>query len=238
MGRWCESWQGWLAGTRTIRSYHSKLHCLRTTTRLRIMATKTNKKAKRKYTKNPNRKTCVYTKKDGKRCGLSPVTGSTVCHKHGGAAKHVKESGINKRNTRAAIEEAYTKAMGNLGGQHLTPTQHLKLSLYLSYNVVAVLTRQVEQLKDITQWSENERTSHIIYRLWNEERDRYAKLAKMCIDAGIAEREIRIMEQQADVFSRVIFNILGKFDIDVDNPDVGNIVREELMMLVEQGEAV
>lgn len=43
-----------------------------------------------------------------------------------------------------------------------------------------------------------------IVKLYNEERDRLAKVAKMAIDAGIEERQVRVLEDQAVMMAQVL----------------------------------
>lgn len=49
-----------------------------------------------------------------------------------------------------------------------------------------------------------------IVRLYNEERDRLAKTAKMAIDAGIAEREVRLLEDQAAMIVVVLKAVVAR----------------------------
>jgi hypothetical protein len=44
--------------------------------------------------------------------------------------------------------------------------------------------------------------------MYNEERDRLAKMAKMAIDAGIAERQVQIAEQQGEMIVTIIVQVL------------------------------
>ena len=42
--------------------------------------------------RKPPKNRCVYTKRNGERCRLAPIKGATVCHKHGGSARHIREA--------------------------------------------------------------------------------------------------------------------------------------------------
>lgn len=50
-------------------------------------------------------------------------------------------------------------------------------------------------------------------RLYNDERDRLAKMAKLAIDAGIAEREVRVLEEQAVMMATVFKNVLASLPL-------------------------
>lgn len=47
-------------------------------------------KGPKKRSRAPVRVTCTATKRNGKPCGLPPIKGGTVCHKHGGSAPQVR----------------------------------------------------------------------------------------------------------------------------------------------------
>lgn len=53
-------------------------------------------KRPKKRTRAPVRVTCSATKRNGKPCGLPPIKGGTVCHKHGGSAPQVRAA-ANRR---------------------------------------------------------------------------------------------------------------------------------------------
>jgi hypothetical protein len=196
------------------------------------MAVKQPKKPKRKYNRRADIPRCTaHSAATGKPCKNPPVRGSTVCRHHGGASPQAKAKALNRLDTRKEAKKAYTEALGQLGGTNKHPIMHLLDELFLSYNVVAVLTRQVEQLGDITQWSEHERTSNIIYRLWCEERDRHAKLAAMALKAGVDERQTQILEAQAEMYSAALYGILTDLGISLEDKRVSSIVRKHLLRL-------
>lgn len=53
-------------------------------------------KRPKKEKRAPVSVTCTATKRNGKPCGLPPIKGGTVCHKHGGAAPQVRAA-ANRR---------------------------------------------------------------------------------------------------------------------------------------------
>jgi hypothetical protein len=55
---------------------------------------------------------------------------------------------------------------------------------------------------------------HILLGLYNEERDRFAKLAKLALDAGIDEREVKVLERQGALFADLVRRLL-------DDPSLG-----------------
>lgn len=49
---------------------------------------------------------------------------------------------------------------------------------------------------------------HILLKLYNEERERFAKLADLALRAGVAERQVRMLEQQAALFADLLRRVL------------------------------
>ena len=63
---------------------------------------------------------------------------------------------------------------------------------------------------------------HPYVRLWNEERDRLAKVAKMAIDAGVAERQVKIAEAEGQEVYRIVEDAINACGLDVS---VANAMR-------------
>ena len=59
-----------------------------------------------------------------------------------------------------------------------------------------------------------DQAQHILLGLYNEERDRFAKLAMLALDAGIDEREVKVLERQAVLFADLVRKLL-------DDPSLG-----------------
>ncbi len=49
---------------------------------------------------------------------------------------------------------------------------------------------------------------HVLVRMWSEERDRAARMAKMAIDAGLAEKQVRLAERQGQMIAQLITTVL------------------------------
>lgn len=76
--------------------------------------------------------------------------------------------------------------------------------------------------------------AHIWIRLHQEEREHYVKIAKVCIDAGIAEREVRIAEAQAAMIAQGIRALLQALNIPLDDPKVRSAIRESMSSITTQ----
>jgi hypothetical protein len=60
--------------------------------------------------------------------------------------------------------------------------------------------------------------------------DRRAKFAKLCIDAGVAERQVRLAEQQGAMLAQAIRGILTELGV-ADRPEVPGVVRRHLTLV-------
>lgn len=45
---------------------------------------------------------------------------------------------------------------------------------------------------------------HVLVKMYNEERDRLTRSSKMAIDCGIAERQVKVAERQAEIIASII----------------------------------
>lgn len=67
-------------------------------------------------------------------------------------------------------------------------------------------------------------------RMYRDERVHLSRVAKSCIDAGIQERQVKIVEQQAQLFAGALQRILMALGV-ADHPEAPKIVRRELLEL-------
>lgn len=68
--------------------------------------------------------------------------------------------------------------------------------------------------------------------LWEDERAHMARVAKMCLDAGIDERRVRLAEAQGQLMATAIQNILAKLKLSEEQARLAPaIVRNELTAL-------
>ena len=49
----------------------------------------------------------------------------------------------------------------------------------------------------------------VLLRLWDEERDRIARISKMALDAGVAERQVRIAEMWGEQLANLLRAVFG-----------------------------
>jgi hypothetical protein len=56
--------------------------------------------------------------------------------------------------------------------------------------------------------------AHPYLQLWNEERDRLAKVCKLALDAGVAERQVRIAEGEGGQIHDAMLGLLTDLGLD------------------------
>lgn len=76
-------------------------------------------------------------------------------------------------------------------------------------------------------------TIHPYVVLYEQALERRAKFAKLCIDAGVAERQVRLMEHQGQLIAQAIRGILGDLGV-ADHPEVATVVRRHLTLVSSQ----
>ncbi len=74
-------------------------------------------------------------------------------------------------------------------------------------------------------------------RLYQEERDRLVRVAKAAIDAGVAEQQVRLAEEQAQRLAKVITAMLTDLGHDSDDELVRKVVRLRLLEAGGEGES-
>jgi len=166
---------------------------------------------------------CVRTKADGTPCTKWAVKGATVCEKHGGNAPQVR--------ARAAVR-AEVEAWG-LGDTTVDPGETL---LRLLSQAVVRAERYASAVQRIVEEQGLEKalvgdnivvdeqgTPHKtgeyvrgLAGLENQERDRAAKYATMAIQAGLAERQVRLLEKQTSLVERALLATMDDLGLSED----------------------
>lgn len=172
-----------------------------------------------------------------------PGTGN--CWLHGGASPNGR--------IHAAREQA-----ARLGARlELEPHDALLDALYRQAAVVAYYAQRVAALNDDELLVEHRRerqagddgtsfvetssdaATHVWVRVYEQAVQNQARLAKAAVDAGVAERHVRVIEAHAELFARALDGILGDPDLGLTAEQLGKagpVVRRHLVVL-EGGQA-
>lgn len=154
-------------------------------------------------------------------CRKGATPGTTVCWKHGSKAPQVQRAAKRRLALEAARAEVEREAMRLGGSLEVDPLDVLLQSVREAWANVAVLRMALDELgvevardgaialpeRDV-RWDKGgthvPARVHILVGMYNEERDRAARYAKLCLDAGVDERRVRVAEQQAQALGTAV----------------------------------
>lgn len=157
---------------------------------------------------------------NGMQCKRYPLHGTTVCRTHGGLSPRTQAAA----RRRIALENA-RREIARLGGLiDIEPLDALLEMVQESAANVAAYRLAISELGIHVSGEEHHEGStgvaiassfddkgkrdpaapHILVAMYDTERDRLAKYSKMCLDAGVDERRVRIVEAQAQQLGAVV----------------------------------
>lgn len=173
---------------------------------------------------------CGAHRNDGQPCGRWPEKGATVCRQCGGAAPQVKAAAARRREEEAARQAAATFALP----VEIDPGTALLEEVHRTAGVIAWLEVRVENVAGVspeslifgtmkqtsrmtpdgnTTSTEEGAAVHVWLKLWQEERAHLVKVCAAALAAGVAERQVRLAEQQGTLLAQVIRGILADLNL-------------------------
>lgn len=191
---------------------------------------------------------CKSKKKNGEPCSNYAMNGATVCHSHGGRAPQVKAAA-----RRRLEREAATKAMTTYGlPREIAPDIALLEEVHRTAGHVAWLYEIVKGIEqDDLVWGKVEEVdkgageftgtdttyraqANIWLDLYQRERKHLTDVCKAALTAGIAERQVKLAEQQGTLIAQVITRILDDLSLSADQRAlVSTVVPRHLMAVAE-----
>lgn len=186
---------------------------------------------------------CVaHSKATGDACRNAPVTGATVCRRHGAA----KGTRIRTAADRRIEEGRVAGEIGLLLDQVDVPEQHpldgLLEAVHRAGNMaraLEVLVRQLDQDPSVTveidegpRGGETRRTivlnnplygpdhlgdgkPHVLVEMLAKWTELHAKATKLALDAGIDERRLELAHGQAEIMATVLRTLVRHIETDV-----------------------
>lgn len=158
---------------------------------------------------SPGRR-CIRIKRDGEQCRKAPVNGSTVCASHGAA----KGSPVRATADRKVVEEKLRKSLGSLvtDRRGLTALEAYQEALEAT---VGTKDAALQLLHDRDDLSPDELA--VVQKLVGVEP---AKVAKIGIDAGLAERSLALQEEQQKMLGEALGHAMQAVGLDADQQRV------------------
>lgn len=175
-------------------------------------------------------------------CQAAPLSGQSVCQKHGGLSPGGQAAG-----QRRTVERKAEHLMRRFGGPvETTPTEALLDTVKWTAGYVAWLRDKVAAVSadERLVWGQTRRTTgerasvtheagvNPWLALLGEWSDRLVKVCAEAIRAGIEERRVRLAEAQGALVADVIRKILGHLDLTpAQASKAGEVVPLELRRL-------
>lgn len=150
------------------------------------------------------------------------------CKKHGGLLPSVRQS------AREAMALAELRFMGV--ALDVEPTDALLTCVRTAAGHLAYLTRKVEEVPpggELQQApNQNGQVLHVWARLQQDAIERLARVCKMALDAGVAERRVRLAERAGQQIAAAIERALEGMDLsNAQRAELGRRVSVELAVL-------
>lgn len=163
---------------------------------------------------------CTARRSNGTTCNNWAVKGLAVCRNHGGASRTAKAA-AQRRLAQHKVGQLMDRFMH---AAEQDPLEALVTEVARSAVMVEALAALVSELDVDPEEGEaiygadhlGDDRPHVLMRMLGDERDRKSRLAKMAIDAGVAERTVRVAERQAALFARVIAAVIDDPDLALD----------------------
>ncbi|WP_210651324.1 hypothetical protein [Nocardioides sp. SYSU D00065] len=190
---------------------------------------------------------CTATSRSGNRCKRRPIPGGTVCAMHGGKAPQVVAAAEARLQARQALLAAEAFGLPREVDPHTALLEELHRTagaVQWLGAIVADLEREAitwgrvkethgTQLeKGTDNGTTNAAAVNVWVRLWQEERDRLAKVAKTCVDVGIEERRVRLAESAGQQLAAVIRSVLDRLELSDGQRSLAlRVVPDELRRL-------
>lgn len=176
------------------------------------------------------RQCTAHSSRTGKPCAKAPIVGGTVCTVHGGRAPQVKAKAAER------IEAARLLAEGAFDplGTPRDPGEVLLAMLGISHARAALYGTALAQAHDdggIDALTTDVGRLATLRQLESEERDRAGKLAKTALDAGIAERLVRMSERQGDALVGLLEGFARALGLDPADHQVRAAAHTALLAL-------
>lgn len=182
----------------------------------------------------------------GKPCTQAPINGGTVCKVHGGSSAHVRAKA--EQRVVEAVAGRHLEALARTLGEYVPGVDAgdvISESIGWRMGHVRWLrARAMAVDEDAVIWGKTkdkvggqdggvtfEAKPNAWVVLYFEQLE---KLEKLCIDAlryGLDERRVRLAEQQADQWVRLIDGVLAELGHNPDDPRTAEVVERHLRLV-------
>lgn len=158
---------------------------------------------------NPDK--CKAHARNGDQCKNAPMAGQAVCRMHGGKSPGALAAAKVRLEEKAAVQAVTTYGLPRDVDPHSALLEELHRTAghvtWLGIIVGALDTEQGRgKLVENTMFGEQ---PAIWLKLYEKERRHFAEVAKICISAGIAERQVKLAEERAQLMADVFREVFA-----------------------------
>lgn len=190
--------------------------------------------------RNPDKRKCSGHTSDGAPCDQWAIRGGTVCVTHGGRAPQVKAKAQQRLEHKKAEKAVIRFGLRRDIGPHEALLESVHRAAYIVTEIETILA-QIERdrlvsgmtktvaLPDGGRRVEITAARNIWFALLGEWHDRLVKAANEAIRCGVAERQVRIAEDQARQLASVVSAILTDLGHDLTDERTREVVRLRLV---------
>ena len=166
---------------------------------------------------------CSARKKNGKSCRA--FAGQGTSHKGVGRCKYHGGSTPNHRAS-AAVAMARNRMVELGRPKSVSPGQLMAGVINLQAGDLMALTKAIQDLDDDTTPE-----GQALVRLYNQEKERSARITKLAADMGVDERLLELAESQTDLMAQVIEAIADDIKLTIKQKRaLGPAVRRQLAL--------
>jgi hypothetical protein len=198
---------------------------------------------------------CTARARSGKRCARIAPPGATVCSVHGARAPQV-QAAAKKRVQRSVAERAViTFGLPRDIDPFVALSEELARTnghvLWLA-EIVAGLTKEelvwgvtseehgsgTGQREGDTSKTRHEAQPNVWLELYHRERKHLLAVAAVCLDAGLAEREVKLAEEQGRMIAQLMQSVADDKELRLDEEGKSNfrrVVSRHLRMVGDSG---
>jgi len=163
----------------------------------------------------PPRRCRAHSSQTREPCQAFAIRGGLTCVAHGGAAGHVKAK-ARERLEREKVG-AFLAAQG-IDEANGDPLTILLEQLSITAGVTARVRELVAELEEIvTANHKGDDKPHVLLKLWAEWSDRTARLAKLGLDNGLAEKALERLSRLSEEQGRLLADT---FTAAMNDPDL------------------
>lgn len=182
---------------------------------------------------------CGAKKKNGDKCRKFAGEGTDHrgigrCKYHLGNTKAHRAHAVKQEAQRRA-NIAASRYFGDSFGAaiEVEPHEALLMMLYVSYGHAAWLSNVVKDGET------PESDQHVYVQLFGDERDRVARIAKACLDAGVAERQVQVAEKYGYAIASLLRGLFGDPELALTAEQrevIPSLVRRHLTVMAADGQ--